>query len=81
MSSVVAELSKQMYYCFMPTELNKKEFLLTDEENEEIKRRASEKNMSVSNLVRESLGLKPLERGFARVKEKQNSKPLKTKSE
>lgn len=58
----------------MPSELIRKSFLLTDEESAEIEKRASDKKLSVSNLVRERLGLKPLERGFARIKTKNKEK-------
>ena len=48
----------------MPTELIRKQFLLTEEENQEIERKAASKGLSVSNLTRVLHGLKPLKKGI-----------------
>ncbi|HQU83933.1 MAG TPA: hypothetical protein PKY59_12435 [Pyrinomonadaceae bacterium] len=61
----------------MPTELLRKQFLLTDEENAEIERKAKEKGLSVSNLTRTLYGLEPLKKGVISEKSKQNSKEAK----
>lgn len=50
-------------FSVMPTELLRKQFLLTDAENEIIEKKAESAGMSVSNLTRKLYGLKPLEKG------------------
>lgn len=50
----------------MPTNLIRKQFLLTDAENEKLEAQAAEQGMSVSNLTRLRYGLEPLERGGKR---------------
>lgn len=62
-----------MYSLSMPTELIRKQVLLSDDENAELERKAKENKLSVSNYIRKALGFKPLERGFARIKEKKES--------
>lgn len=47
----------------MPSKLNQIRVIVTDEENEQIKQQAKEKDLSVSNYFRKKAGLKPLERG------------------
>ena len=50
----------------MPTELIRKQFLLTDEENNQLESEAKKEGLSVSNLTRIRHGLKPLEAGGKR---------------
>ncbi|HEY0428915.1 MAG TPA: hypothetical protein VGC76_14130 [Pyrinomonadaceae bacterium] len=57
----------------MPTELIRKQFLLTEEENLEIERKAATKGLSVSNLTRVLHGLEPLKKGVASKKVKNNN--------
>ena len=52
----------------MPTNLIRKQFLLTEEENHEIETKAREEGLSVSNLTRRLYRLKPLEAGGKREK-------------
>lgn len=47
----------------MPTELIRKQFLLTKAENFEIEQKAKSKGLSVSNLTRILHGLEPLRKG------------------
>ncbi len=47
----------------MPTELIRKQFLLTEEENLKIEQIAESKGLSVSNLTRILHGLEPLKKG------------------
>lgn len=66
----------------MPTELIRKQFLLTEEENQEIERKAASKGLSVSNYTRVLHGLKPLKKGVASKKVKNNivkGRPTKVK--
>ena len=66
----------------MPTELIRKQFLLTEEENLEIERKAESKGLSVSNLTRVLHGLEPLKKGVPSKKAKRGdskSKSLKVK--
>lgn len=49
----------------MPTELIRKQFLLTEEENEKIEKIAQSKGLSVSNLTRILHGLEPLKKGIS----------------
>lgn len=66
----------------MPTQLIRKQFLLTEEENRRIEETAKKEGLSVSNLTRKLHGLKPLEAGGSRSKsgrqgkEKQGKKIL-----
>jgi hypothetical protein len=48
----------------MPTELIRKQFLLTEEENLEIEKKAESKGLSVSNYTRILHGLEPLKKGM-----------------
>lgn len=48
----------------MPTELIRKQFLLTEEENQRIEEVAKDKGLSVSNLTRILHGLEPLKKGI-----------------
>lgn len=62
----------------MPTQLIRKQFLLTEEENQEIERKAASQGLSVSNLTRILHGLEPLKKGVQSKKtenesEKENS--------
>lgn len=50
----------------MPTELIRKQFLLTEEENAEIEKIAANKGLSVSNYTRILHGLAPLRKGIPR---------------
>ncbi|HEX8565801.1 MAG TPA: hypothetical protein VF648_09025 [Pyrinomonadaceae bacterium] len=52
----------------MPTQLIRKQFLLTEEENRQIEEAAKNEGLSVSNLTRKLHGLKPLEAGGSRAK-------------
>jgi hypothetical protein len=68
----------------MPTELIRKQFLLTEEENLKIEREAESKGLSVSNLTRILHGLEPLKKGMPSRKVKENytkSRPSKLKIE
>jgi hypothetical protein len=56
----------------MPTELIRKQFLLTEEENLKIEREAESKGLSVSNLTRTLHGLEPLKKGVPSKKVKEN---------
>ena len=58
----------------MPTKLLRKQFLLTEEENQQIETEAEKQGLSVSNLTRKLHGLKPLEAGGKRKKNKQTDK-------
>jgi hypothetical protein len=60
----------------MPTQLIRKQFLLTEEENRQIEEIAKKEGLSVSNLTRKLHGLKPLEAGGNRSK---SVRPLKAK--
>lgn len=61
----------------MPTELIRKQFLLTQEENRKIERIAESKGLSVSNLTRILHGLEPLKKGV--VGNKTNNKSVTSK--
>jgi hypothetical protein len=68
----------------MPTELIRKQFLLTKEENLKIEREAESRGLSVSNLTRVSHGLEPLKKGVPSKKVKDNNaknRPSKVKGE
>ena len=52
----------------MPTKLIRKQFLLTDSENDQLEYEAEKKGVSVSNLTRIRHGLEPLEAGGKRIK-------------
>lgn len=52
----------------MPTNLIRKQFLLTDEENQQIEKKAKDKGLSVSNYTRKLHGLETLEVGGKRKK-------------
>jgi hypothetical protein len=52
----------------MPTELIRKQFLLTEEENLEIEKKAESKGLSVSNYTRILHGLEPLKKGMPKKK-------------
>ena len=56
----------------MPTELIRKQFLLTEEENLKIEREAESKGLSVSNLTRILHGLEPLKKGVISKRSKEN---------
>lgn len=58
----------------MPTQLIRKQFLLTEEENQRIEEEAAKQGLSVSNLTRKLHGLKPLEAGGTRSKSGRPSK-------
>jgi hypothetical protein len=62
----------------MPTELIRKQFLLTEEENLEIEREAESKGLSVSNLTRILHGLEPLRKGMPSKKAKDKSAKSRT---
>ena len=49
----------------MPTELIRKQFLLTEEENKKIEAEAEKQGLSVSNLTRILHGLEPLKKGIS----------------
>lgn len=57
----------------MPTELIRKQFLLTEEENLKIEQEAQKRGLSVSNLTRMLHGLEPLKKGIPSKTEKSNS--------
>ena len=61
----------------MPTKLIRKQFLLSDEENERLELQAEAKGLSVSNLTRVRHGLKPLDVGRKSEKAKASGKPRK----
>lgn len=66
----------------MPTELIRKQFLLTEEENKKIEQMAESKGLSVSNLTRILHGLEPLRKGVLPKKVIENSaksRPSKVK--
>jgi hypothetical protein len=67
----------------MPTELIRKQFLLTEEENLKIEREAEGKGLSVSNLTRTLHGLEPLKKGVPskKFKEDYNKDRQTTESE
>lgn len=50
----------------MPTELIRKQFLLTEAENEQLEEQAEREGLSVSNLTRVRHGLEPLAIGGKR---------------
>lgn len=54
----------------MPTELIRKQFLLTEEENHKIEQEAEKRGLSVSNLTRILHGLEPLKKGMSNKKVK-----------
>lgn len=60
----------------MPTQLIRKQFLLTEEENKQLEIEAKNEGLSVSNLTRKRHGLEPLEAGGKR---KNTGRPLKGK--
>lgn len=62
----------------MPTELIRKQFLLTEDENAEIEQKADSEGLSVSNLTRKLYGLQPLKKGVPSGKRK-TGKPPKAK--
>lgn len=62
----------------MPTNLIRKQFLLSEDENEVIEAQAEKKGLSVSNLTRTKYGLEPLEMGGKRPN---TGRPKKVKSE
>ncbi len=62
----------------MPTELIRKQFLLTEAENEQLEAQAAQQGLSVSNLTRLRHGLAPLEVGGKRSNA---GRPSKTKGE
>jgi hypothetical protein len=53
---------------FMPTQLIRKQFLLTKEENQHLESEANKQGLSVSNLTRTRHGLEPLGAGGKREK-------------
>jgi hypothetical protein len=57
----------------MPTELIRKQFLLTEEENIIIEQEAQKRGLSVSNLTRMLHGLEPLKKGFPSKSEKKDT--------
>ncbi len=57
----------------MPTELIRKQFLLTKEENLKIEQEAENKGLSVSNLTRVLHGLEPLKKGVPSKNDKNNA--------
>ncbi|HEX8396046.1 MAG TPA: hypothetical protein VF644_01265 [Pyrinomonadaceae bacterium] len=64
----------------MPTQLIRKQFLLTKEENRQIEVEAKKEGLSVSNLTRKLHGLEPLGAGGSRPKSDKPSKSKKPKS-
>ena len=54
----------------MPTELIRKQFLLTEEENLKIEKEAQSRGLSVSNLTRILHGLEPLKKGISAKQKK-----------
>ena len=74
--------SEGVIFVFMPTKLIRKQFLLTIEENALLEKVADRECFSVSNLTRIRHGLKPLEVGRRKEKEKaphRNRKPIQPK--
>jgi hypothetical protein len=65
----------------MPTELIRKQFLLTDEENKVIEERAKVQGLSVSNLTRTLYGLEPLKKGFPPKEKKETAKNNKLEAQ
>lgn len=63
----------------MPTELIRKQFLLTDEENRMIEEKARVEGLSVSNLTRKLYDLEPLKKGFPKKSDKTSSRKSKEK--
>lgn len=61
----------------MPTKLIRKQFLLTEEENEKLEKEAEKEGLSVSNLTRKRHGLETLEAGGKR---KNTGRPAKSKN-
>jgi hypothetical protein len=61
----------------MPTKLLRKQFLLTDKENERLEKEAEKKGLSVSNLTRIRHGLEPLKIGGKRA---ESGRPPKKKT-
>lgn len=59
----------------MPTELIRKQFLLTEAENEQLEAQAAQQGLSVSNLTRVRHGLEPLEAGGKRPNTGRPPKP------
>ena len=57
----------------MPTELIRKQFLLSEEENLKIEQEAESKGLSVSNLTRILYGLEPLKKGMPSKNEMNNA--------
>ncbi|MDQ3820101.1 MAG: hypothetical protein M3362_20820 [Acidobacteriota bacterium] len=51
----------------MPTQLIRKQFLLTEAENKKLEAEADQQGLSVSNLTRVRHGLEPLEMGGKRA--------------
>ncbi len=65
----------------MPTELIRKQFLLTKEENLKIEKEAENRGLSVSNLTRMLHGLKSLKKGMSSKKTKdKNSESIQLQS-
>lgn len=62
----------------MPTELIRKQFLLTEVENEQLEAQAEQEGLSVSNLTRVRHGLEPLVMGGKRPN---TGRPPKAKAE
>lgn len=58
----------------MPTQLIRKQFLLTEEENKRIEEAAKKEGLSVSNMTRKLHGLEALEAGGNRAKSGRNKK-------
>lgn len=56
----------------MPTELIRKQFLLTEDENLQIEQEAQKRGLSVSNLTRILHGLEPLKKGTMSKRDKEN---------
>lgn len=56
----------------MPTELIRKQFLLTEGENLKIEQEAQRRGLSVSNLTRILHGLEPLKKGIQSKTEKRD---------
>lgn len=70
-------IEKVILFFVMPTNLIRKQFLLTDEENQQVEKKAEEKGLSVSNYTRKLHGLEPLEVGGKRKKAGRPSKAEK----
>jgi hypothetical protein len=68
-----------LFGVFMPTQLIRKQFLLTEEENRQIEEAAKKEGLSVSNFTRKLQGLKPLEAGGNRRVKEDRSKSGITK--